>query len=56
MQQPFDLNKGPLFRVRLWQLQETEHLLLIALHHIVFDEWSSSVLIRELGELGATSI
>jgi amino acid adenylation domain-containing protein len=51
VQQPFHLHQGPLFRVRLWQLQETEHLLLLALHHIIFDEWSSGVLIRELGEL-----
>ena len=50
IQQPFHLNKAPLFRVRLWQLKDTEHLLLIALHHIIFDEWSSGVLIRELGE------
>jgi len=50
-QHPFNLAKGPLFRVHLWQLQETEHLLLIAFHHIIFDEWSSGVLIRELGEL-----
>ncbi|HEY9878197.1 MAG TPA: amino acid adenylation domain-containing protein [Leptolyngbyaceae cyanobacterium] len=50
IQQPFQLNEGPLFRVRLWQVQDTEHLLLMALHHIIFDEWSSGVLIRELGE------
>lgn len=49
MQQPFHLEQGPLFRVRLWQLHDTEHLLLMALHHIIFDEWSSGVLIRELG-------
>ncbi|MFB2892337.1 amino acid adenylation domain-containing protein [Aerosakkonemataceae cyanobacterium BLCC-F50] len=51
IQQPFYLDKEPLFRVRLWQLHDTEHLLLIALHHIIFDEWSSGVLIRELGEI-----
>jgi hypothetical protein len=51
VQQPFDLAQGPLFRAQLWQLQENEHLLLLALHHIIFDEWSSGVLIRELGEL-----
>jgi amino acid adenylation domain-containing protein len=49
IQKPFHLNKGRLFRVQLWQLQDTEHLLLITLHHIIFDEWSSGVLIRELG-------
>ncbi len=56
IQQPFHLNQGPLFRVHLWQLQEAEHLLLMALHHIVFDEWSSGVLIRELGELYAAFV
>lgn len=50
IRQPFDLNRGPLFRTQLWQLQDEFHLLLIALHHIVFDEWSSGVLIRELGD------
>jgi hypothetical protein len=56
IQQPFHLNTGPLFRAKLWQLQDTEHLLLLALHHIIFDEWSSGVLIRELGELYAASV
>jgi amino acid adenylation domain-containing protein len=56
IQQPFSLNKGPLFRVQLWQLHDTEHLLLMALHHIIFDEWSSGVLIRELGELYAALV
>ncbi len=56
IQQPFDLHQGPLVRVQLWQLQDTEHLLLLALHHIIFDEWSSGVLIRELGELYAAAI
>ncbi|MBD1918090.1 MULTISPECIES: non-ribosomal peptide synthetase [Cyanophyceae] len=50
LQHPFHLNQRPLFRVQLWQLQDDEHLMLIALHHIIFDEWSSGVLIRELGE------
>jgi amino acid adenylation domain-containing protein len=50
IQQPFHLNQAPLFRVQLWQLQDSEHLLLMTLHHIIFDEWSSGVLIRELGE------
>ena len=56
IEQPFQLNQGPLFRVHLWQLHDTEHLLLMALHHIIFDEWSSGVLIRELGELYAASV
>lgn len=56
IQQPFHLHQGPLFRVHLWQIQEGEHLLLLTLHHIIFDEWSSGVLIRELGELYAALV
>jgi amino acid adenylation domain-containing protein len=55
-QQPFDLKKGSLFRCRLVQLQDAEHLLLLMLHHIIFDEWSSGVLIRELGESYAARV
>jgi amino acid adenylation domain-containing protein len=56
IRQPFDLKKGTLFRSHLWQLHETEHLLLMAIHHIIFDEWSSGVLVRELGELYAAGV
>ena len=50
-QRPFDLAAGPLFKVTLLQLSETEHILLLNLHHIVADGWSIGVLIRELGML-----
>lgn len=49
MQRPFKLSQGPLIRLMLLQLGEAEYLLLMNLHHIVFDEWSSGVLIQELG-------
>lgn len=48
---PFDLEQGPLMRVRLVRLAIQEHALLITLHHIVSDGWSMPVLTRELGEL-----
>ncbi|MEG4504363.1 amino acid adenylation domain-containing protein [Microcoleus sp. F6_B4] len=48
---PFDLAAGPLFKVTLLQLSETEYILLLNLHHIVADGWSIGVLIRELGML-----
>ncbi|HEY9749091.1 MAG TPA: amino acid adenylation domain-containing protein [Allocoleopsis sp.] len=51
MQRPFNLAQGPLIRLMLFRLATTEHILLISLHHIIFDEWSSGVLIRELGAL-----
>jgi amino acid adenylation domain-containing protein len=48
---PFDLARGPLFRVRLLRLAEQEHVLLFTLHHIVSDEWSKGILIREVSAL-----
>lgn len=51
IQQPFNLAEGTLLRVTLLQLDESEYVLVILLHHIVFDEWSSAILIRELGLL-----
>jgi amino acid adenylation domain-containing protein len=46
---PFDLENGPLFRVTLLCVSESEYVLLIAAHHIVIDMWSLAVLVRELG-------
>ncbi|HJX27469.1 MAG TPA: amino acid adenylation domain-containing protein, partial [Thermoanaerobaculia bacterium] len=47
----FDLARGGLIDVRLIRLEEASWLLLVSLHHIVSDAWSSGVLIRELTEL-----
>ncbi|HEX6292480.1 MAG TPA: amino acid adenylation domain-containing protein [Herpetosiphonaceae bacterium] len=52
-QQPFDLEAGPLLRSRLMRLQDDEHVLMLAMHHIIADEWSLGVLIRELTTLYA---
>ncbi|MDQ2956500.1 MAG: amino acid adenylation domain-containing protein [Actinomycetota bacterium] len=48
---PFDLATGPLFRRRLVKLSDTDHALLIVLHHTVFDGWSFGVLLHELAAL-----
>ncbi|HEX4646645.1 MAG TPA: amino acid adenylation domain-containing protein, partial [Verrucomicrobiae bacterium] len=45
----FDLSRGPLLRATLLRLGETEHVLLIVVHHIVSDAWSLGILFRELG-------
>ncbi|HYH79832.1 MAG TPA: condensation domain-containing protein, partial [Longimicrobium sp.] len=50
-QRPFDLRAGPLFRTRLLRLGEEEHVLVLAMHHVVSDGWSMGVLFRELGAL-----
>jgi amino acid adenylation domain-containing protein len=48
IQEPFDLVCGPLLRVQVYCLSETEHVLLINMHHIISDGWSIGVLVREL--------
>jgi len=49
--EPFDLQRGPLFRARMLRLGAEEHLLLLAMHHIVTDGWSLGILVRELSVL-----
>ena len=48
LQQSFDLSKPPLLRVKLLQLAEKSHLLLLVIHHIVCDGWSMDIFRREL--------
>src|ERR1051326_8102653 len=48
---PFDLTKGPLLRANLLRLGETEHVLLLTIHHIISDGWSVGVFVRELAAL-----
>ncbi|MFB2922992.1 non-ribosomal peptide synthetase [Aerosakkonema funiforme] len=45
---PFNLSTGPLLRSMLFELADTEHILLLNMHHIICDDWSIGVLIREL--------
>ncbi|MGW3207636.1 amino acid adenylation domain-containing protein [Streptomyces sp. NPDC001135] len=45
----FDLERGPLLRARLVRLSDTEHVLVLAAHHIVTDDWSYEVMAAELG-------
>jgi amino acid adenylation domain-containing protein len=45
---PFDLRRGPLIRCLLVRVADAEHLLLITIHHIAFDDWSRHVFLREL--------
>ena len=48
---PFDLASGPLLRATLLRLAAEEHVLLLTLHHIVFDGWSLGVFVGELTAL-----
>ncbi|WHS56919.1 non-ribosomal peptide synthase/polyketide synthase [Pseudomonas brassicacearum] len=47
-EQPFDLTCPPLLRARLLRLAPDEHVLGIALHHLVSDAWSATIALREL--------
>jgi len=50
---PFDLAAGPLLRVVLLRLGERDHALVVTLHHVIADGWSTGVLVREAAELYA---
>jgi amino acid adenylation domain-containing protein len=45
--QVFDLERGPLFRVRLVSYPGQRHLLVFVIHHIVWDETSTINMIKE---------
>ncbi len=48
---PFDLATGPLVVARLYRLAAREHVLLVCLHHIVGDAWSTRVMLGEVARL-----
>ncbi|SHM78877.1 amino acid adenylation domain-containing protein [Duganella sacchari] len=48
---PFNLRHGPLLRIALLKLHEQEHVLLLTLHHILYDGWSMGVLLDEFTTL-----
>ena len=50
-QQPFDLARGPLFRVKLLRLDSQDHVLVFNMHHSVSDAWSVGVVVREVSAI-----
>ncbi|WP_051450883.1 non-ribosomal peptide synthetase [Actinospica robiniae] len=52
----FDLEHGPLWRAMLVRIPGQPHVLLITLHHIASDGWSTVVLSRDLRELAAAEV
>ena len=47
-QEPFELEKGPLFRARLLKIGVEQHLLFFAFHHAITDGWSLRIFYQEL--------
>lgn len=50
-ERPFDLEQGPLIRIVLYSLSAEDHLLLVNLHHIVWDGWSIGLFNTEMAAL-----
>ncbi len=48
---PFSLSDDLLLRATLFQLSETENVLLLTTHHIAADGWSTAILFREIAKL-----
>lgn len=44
----FDLARGPLWRFVLFHLAEESSMLAILMHHLITDEWSTGILLREI--------
>ncbi|WP_405096580.1 amino acid adenylation domain-containing protein [Micromonospora sp. NBC_01412] len=49
-QEPFDLQRDPAVRARLFLVDEDRSALVLVLHHIAADEWSWHPLLRDLTE------
>ncbi len=47
----FDMNQSPVWRVTLIRLHSQTHLLMFNLHHIICDDWSIQIFLRELSAL-----
>jgi amino acid adenylation domain-containing protein len=48
---PFNTEQGPLLRASLVQLSTTHSLLLLTLHRLIADDWTVSLLTREIANL-----
>ena len=47
----FELDRAPLFKVRLFKLADDEHALFFMAHHIIWDGWSFDILYAEMSAL-----
>src|SRR6185503_10236918 len=47
-QRTFDISVGPLLRAVVLRLEEQDHVALMTMHHLVSDEWSMGVLVKEI--------
>ncbi|MFQ3634162.1 amino acid adenylation domain-containing protein, partial [Roseiflexus sp.] len=48
VRQPFRLDQTPLMRALALRLADDDHLLVLTIHHIIGDAWSTSILVQEV--------
>ena len=48
---PFNLSKDYMIRANLLKVDDNEYLLVVTLHHIVSDGWSTAILVKEVVEI-----
>ena len=53
---PFNLEAGPLLRVRVVRLDSSRHIVIFTAHHVVCDGWTMTVLLDELAELYSSRV
>ncbi|MBX3420281.1 MAG: amino acid adenylation domain-containing protein [Pirellulaceae bacterium] len=51
MLRPFDLQRGPLLRISVYQLADDDWVILALTHHIIVDFWSLILILSELRQL-----
>jgi len=51
MEQLFDLEEGPLFRLHLHKLSTYHHYFTLVIHHIIGDGWSLGVILEDLSKI-----
>ncbi|MDZ7333004.1 MAG: amino acid adenylation domain-containing protein [candidate division KSB1 bacterium] len=51
IRRPFKLDQLPLLRALLFRLTPEDHIIVVTMHHIISDGWSSQVLISEMAVL-----
>jgi len=47
----FDVERGPLISAKLVELADDDHVLLVSMHHLVTDGWSTGIFLTELSAL-----
>ncbi|WP_428231980.1 amino acid adenylation domain-containing protein [Flavobacterium sp.] len=48
VEKPFDMGKGPLIRVSLFQLKDSEFIFYSNIHHVISDSWSLDILFKDI--------